>query len=479
MPHSPTSRTSPDLSSRSTLPAASPSADLMKLCRGADILALGFGTTVVMWEIGYFCRLSPGLVPAGMLVFLLLACQLAGGFLAGRHTGRGWAGGVYVGILSSLLNILILGSLLSGHEPNRVTPTALLWLPGALLVGAAIGGIGAALGAARRGGQRASSSSSRATSTGDVPWFGWFTKTAALATFFLVLIGGAVTSKRAGLAVVDWPNSFGYNMFLYPLSKMSGGVYYEHAHRLFGSLVGLITLVLVVYLFLYDRRSWIKSFGLVALAMVVIQGILGGLRVTGRFTLSTSQADVAPNLYLAVVHGVLGQVFFAAMVAMAVFTSSRWLRCEPAPVRASIASDRGLSATLVVILIVQLVLGAIQRHMMRGLMIHITMAVVVSALAVACGIRAWGLYQDRPVLPRLGKWLLAIVGLQILLGIGAVIALGVYSDPAHMSDPPAIQVVVRTAHQAMGALLLCCSVLLALWTRRVALPETTATTPAA
>ena len=67
------------------------------------------------------------------------------------------------------------------------------------------------------------------------------------ATFLLVVAGGLVTSNEAGLAVVDWPNSFGYNMFLYPLAKMTGGIYYEHAHRLYGSLVGLTTIVLAGY----------------------------------------------------------------------------------------------------------------------------------------------------------------------------------------------------------------------------------------
>lgn len=426
--------------------------------RHADVLALGFGTTVAMWGIAYLCRLPQALAPAWLLVLLLLACQFVGGYLTGRHTGRGWRGGLYVGLLSSVLNILIMGSLLSSrHEPNEIVPSALWWLPGALLVGAVMGAAGAVVGGA--GGRKR---------TEEIHWFGWFTKVAATATFFLIIIGGTVTAEGAGLAVVDWPNSFGYNMFLYPLSKMSGDIYFEHAHRLFGSLVGLTTLVLVIHLFIYDRRSQIRWFSLAALVIVIIQGILGGLRVTGRFTWSTSRAHVEPSLSLAIVHGVLGQIFFASMVAIAVVTSARWLRREPAAVRPTISMDRGLTATLVGLLIIQLVLGAIQRHLLRGLLIHITTAVVVVGLAIACGTRAWGLYSDRPVLPRLGKLLLTVVCVQVVLGMAAAAMIGIYPDMAH---PPLVRVLVTTAHQAMGAFLLATATMLAIWTHRIAVPE--------
>jgi cytochrome c oxidase assembly protein subunit 15 len=70
-------------------------------------------------------------------------------------------------------------------------------------------------------------------SSAAIPWTSAFAWVTATATFFLLAIGGIVTAQEAGLAVVDWPNSFGYNMFLYPLSRMTGGIYFEHAHRLF------------------------------------------------------------------------------------------------------------------------------------------------------------------------------------------------------------------------------------------------------
>ena len=127
-------------------------------------------------------------------------------------------------------------------------------------------------------------------------WTALFSKVGVAATFLLVVAGGLVTSNEAGLAVVDWPNSFGSNMFLFPLARMTGGIYYEHAHRLFGALVGLTTIVLAVRLWRYDNRGWLKRLSLVAVVLVIVQGSLGGLRVTGGFTMSTSEADMAPTL---------------------------------------------------------------------------------------------------------------------------------------------------------------------------------------
>src|SRR5687767_2396741 len=98
----------------------------------------------------------------------------------------------------------------------------------------------------------------------------------ACATFPLLFIGGLVTSKGAGLAVPDWPTTFGYNMFLYPWSKMVGNVFYEHSHRLVASGVGLLTIALALSLWLQERRKGLRWLGVAALVLVVIQGALGG-----------------------------------------------------------------------------------------------------------------------------------------------------------------------------------------------------------
>src|SRR5690606_27610269 len=94
-------------------------------------------------------------------------------------------------------------------------------------------------------------------------WTGIFAITAASATYILLFAGGILTSERAGMAVPDWPNSFGTNMFLFPLERMTGGIYYEHAHRLLGTLVGLISIFLAFHLALVDRRRPVKALGFI------------------------------------------------------------------------------------------------------------------------------------------------------------------------------------------------------------------------
>jgi cytochrome c oxidase assembly protein subunit 15 len=222
---------------------------------------------------------------------------------------------------------------------------------------------------------------------------------------------------------------------------MTGGIYFEHAHRLFGSLVGLTTLVLMIHLLRVERRGWLKGLSVVAFVMVVVQGILGGLRVTGRFTSSTSPDAVAPNLPLAVVHGVFAQIFFAVMVAIALFTSTAWRRREAGIVRPSAGTDRVLSAALVGMLIVQLLLGAFQRHFERGILIHIGMAALVTVVAVVVGARAWGVKPNVDLLERHGPRLIGAVVLQLMLGVGA---LAVTTMAADAPSPPAWEVLVTT-----------------------------------
>src|SRR6185295_15384359 len=206
--------------------APSPSnQDTVPARMSSRVLAIGFGTTVAMWASGYVCRLPFVGAASALVLVLVVLCQLGGGFVAGRHGGS-WRAGILPALLTSFLNLLVLGSLLSGDRPNTVVPSALVFLPGFLLVSVALGAIGAWFGAHHLASRPA-------------PWTAVFVRVAVVATFFLLIVGGLVTSNDAGLAVADWPSSYGYNMFLYPFARMTGGIYFEHAHRLFGSLVGL------------------------------------------------------------------------------------------------------------------------------------------------------------------------------------------------------------------------------------------------
>jgi heme a synthase len=180
----------------------------------------------------------------------------------------------------------------------------------------------------------------------------------AVATWVLICFGGLVTSHEAGLAVPDWPNTYGYNLFLFPISKWVGGIFYEHTHRLVASGVGLLTTGLAVWLWRTDSRAWLRWLGVAAVVGVVLQGVLGGLRV------------VLLRDHLGVLHGALAQLFFVQVCGIALFTS-RWWWDGRSPAR-SIEDRTGLRrwALLATLLVFgQLLLGATMRHRHAGLAI--------------------------------------------------------------------------------------------------------------
>jgi cytochrome c oxidase assembly protein subunit 15 len=415
-----------------TAAAVRPAMDL----RG--IVTLGFGTTVAMWAVGYFCRLPAIVLPSPIVLVLLLACLFGGGFVLGRVSGAGATAGAAVGLVTGVLNLLILGSLLTGDHPNRVVPSALWWLPGSILVSIALGAFGAAVGSKRARGDQGA----------DVNWLSAFAWVAVSATALLLAAGGLVTSAQAGLAVDDWPTSFGYNMFLYPLSKMTGGVYYEHAHRLLGALVGLTTVVLALVTQATARQRWIKVWAWMAVPTVIVQGILGGVRVTDR------------NLALAMVHGVLAQIFFAGLVALAVVTSDGWQRSRERSTRSTAGTDRVAGVILIALTIVQLVLGASQRHFKDLLLVHLVLGLsLVVPLALFLGVRAWGLNEQR-LLRRLGQALIAVICTQVVLGFGALVVTSLTDEGALSRG---WDLTVATTHQWFGAIVLALTVVLVCW----------------
>jgi len=417
------------------------------------VLPFAFAMTVSMWAVAYFCRLPAVMMPSWVVLGLMLVMVALWGWLTGRRTPGGWFGGVMVGAAASVLNLLILGSLLVPAEGGGVGPSALWWIPGSILVIALISG---GFAVANLGGTEVTG--------GVADWTALLSKVAVAATFLLLVAGGLVTSNEAGLAVVDWPNTFGSNMFLYPLARMTGGIYYEHAHRLFGALVGLTTIVLAVRLWRTDTRRWLHGVGAAAVVLVILQGVLGGLRVTGGFTLSTAEADMAPSIALAVFHGILGQIFLGVMVGIAVVTSRLWFEAPPAEQRPHVKDDRTFQTWLIVLLIIQLVLGALQRHLSVFLVVHISLAAVVVLLAVMVGGRAWGLYHGTWPVQRMGQTLIGLTSIQVALGIAA---LAVTQGKAIVGSPTTIEVTIATAHQATGAALLALSVALFLWTGRL------------
>jgi len=179
----------------------------------------------------------------------------------------------------------------------------------------------------------------------------------AAATLLLICSGGMVTSKGVGLAVPDWPTTFGYNMFFFPVSKWVGGIFFEHTHRLIASVIGFLTIILAVWLWRANVARWIKTLGWVSLGAVVLQGVLGGLRVT----LLKDQ--------IGIFHACLAQAFFALLVIIALATSPLWQQLA----RSTAPSPRRALAVFAVvitgIIYGQLGLGATMRHQHRDLSI--------------------------------------------------------------------------------------------------------------
>jgi cytochrome c oxidase assembly protein subunit 15 len=300
--------------------------------------------------------------------------------------------------------------------------------------------------------------------------FAWLT---CVATLLLICSGGMVTSKNVGLAVPDWPTTFGYNMFLFPISKWVGGILFEHTHRLMGSLVGFLTIILAVWLWLRDDRRWVRSLGVIAVVGVILQGILGGLRVT----MMKDQ--------IGIFHACVAQAFLGLLVFIALVTTKFW----PSLANRHFDSHKfspikTLAFAITVAIYVQLALGATMRHQHRDLaildfptangawipdtsaaalakinawrdaralsdvsafqiwlqMVHRFLALIIAIAIVAFCARVWREMRDFAALRRLSLlWVVLVFG-QITLGAWVI-----WSNKA--AD-------IATAHVALGAVML-------------------------
>lgn len=292
----------------------------------------------------------------------------------------------------------------------------------------------------------------------------------AVAAFLLLIAGGLVTSNNAGLAVPDWPTSFGS---FYKMPRMIGGVKFEHGHRMVAEAVGLLTIGIAVWTWLVDKRRWMRGLTLAAVAGVIFQGVLGGLTVLNFLPPAISTA-----------HATVGQIMFCVLAAIAVFTSRSWLE-EPAQQIARKDARPLLRHCWMLIgfLILQLILGAAFRHVWIKwgpmgdnswpvhkivhtlLYPHILNSLLVTGLVLYVSLRVISKHSGIAHLhrPALGMLLLLIA--QLLLGAGAY---GVRVVQGVNEVQPTLGLVaVTVAHLGVGALILALTVVLTIQTYRL------------
>ena len=292
----------------------------------------------------------------------------------------------------------------------------------------------------------------------------WYCRLLVAATLLLVAAGGMVTSTNSGLSVPDWPTTYGYSMFSFPLDKMVGGIFYEHGHRLIATTVGLLTIGLVVWQWRVEPRAWVRRLGVIALIAVIVQGLLGGLTVIYLLPAAVS-----------IGHASLAQIFFCLTVVIALVTSRSWRVPAVAPM-----DDRSARRRLVALAIAiyaQILLGATMRHSGAGLAIpdfplafgrvlplswtpaiaihfaHRTGALAVTLLALANARYLFTSHRGRRELTRPLSLLLAAIATQVTLG-----ALVVLTRKDEL---------INTLHVATGAIVLGTAVLLAVRAYRV------------
>ena len=294
----------------------------------------------------------------------------------------------------------------------------------------------------------------------------YFASFVAVSTFFLIVAGAMVTSTGSGLAVPDWPLSFG--QFFPP---REGGVFFEHGHRMIAGTVGLMTLVLSVWLWMTEERRWLCWLGTAALGAVAIQAVLGGITVLYGLPLPVSAA-----------HATLAQTFFCLTIALAYFTSPAASPASaPAPASAPELSDSRsasrrlfrLSSLSTAFIFIQLVLGSVLRHGGGELFLqsHMIWALMVTGSVAAVFTAA--IKNRESAKDALLPALLLILALITQIGLGILAILPLYGQLEFLID---FRTPIVTAHVATGAFLLGASFLTALISRPRAASRTVART---
>ena len=293
----------------------------------------------------------------------------------------------------------------------------------------------------------------------------------ACAAFGLICVGGLVTSYDAGMAVPDWPSTYGHNLFLYPWGSWLSvwDVFLAHGHRLLGATVGMITIGLAVVLWLYDRRKWIRWLGVAAVAGVGLQGTLGGLRV------------ISDEILLAKIHGSTAPLFFACCTMLVTLTSRPWLARTARKDQRTVGRSLWLPVAATAGMYLDIVLCAQLRHTAADAatgwfvlwvwlhLICVGLLLIGLAWLLIFALRRLG---DEPMIVRRAWLLVGLFAVQLVLGAGAWVTN--FGWPNWFKDyvwalqytvvaEGPLQVVMTTAYVAIGSLNVAAAFALSTW----------------
>lgn len=268
------------------------------------------------------------------------------------------------------------------------------------------------------------------------------------ATVILILAGGLVTSHDAGLAVPDWPLSYGQ---LFP--PMVGNVFWEHGHRMIAGTVGILTLLFAFTMQFSEKRTWLKRLTWAAFAVVVVQALLGGLTVLFLLPPAISAS-----------HATLAQTFFCLLLASSFFLSPYYFSLDPVGVGFSGPTGdklKRLAYLTTGFIYLQLILGSIVRHTghWHVIYLHIAVAFLVILHAMLLVIRTFRGSIREPIFVKSITTLISLITVQIFLGFGSLIFVK-FTDQSYA--PALAQVIITAAHQTTGALILGAAVFISL-----------------
>jgi heme a synthase len=267
-------------------------------------------------------------------------------------------------------------------------------------------------------------------------------------TVLLLIAGALVTSKDAALSVLDWPKSHG--VWVPPLV---GPDVYEYSHRVIAGVVGFLTIILAIVIWVKEERRWLRWFGLIAVLAVVAQAILGG--------------EVVRQLlayWLPVIHACFAQLFFAAVLSIAVFTSHWWVSEQPQLTDRGSPSVHTVALLNAIVIFFQVFLGAGFRHQDMPIWPHAAGALVVLGTVVWTAVVLHKRFEESPEISKSRILLHSIFGLQFLLGIGAYWSrLTTTNSP----EPKPLMVTLTVTHTVVGALLFALSIAIILICQRL------------